>query len=68
MGSSTIKEMRLLVRQAVRSGCIAEKRRSSHTRIWAPNGAWMDVSFSPGSANNVRFAQRKVAKFIAANC
>jgi hypothetical protein len=64
---ANLKDMRALVREAQRAGCLAERLRNGHTRLTAPNGARIDLSFSPGSAQAVRSEQTKVRKFLAAN-
>lgn len=64
---ANLKEMRVLIRAARRAGCTAERRNSGHTRLTAPNGAHLDLSFSPGTQQGVKEQQRKVAKFLALN-
>jgi hypothetical protein len=65
---ATNKEMRQLVKDAVRAGCEAVRLRNGHTKLIAPNGVRLDISFSPGSNQAVREQQFRVRKFLAVNC
>lgn len=62
-----VKDMRLLVRQAVKAGCEARRLSNGHTRLTAPNEARLDISFSPSTAHGVREQQFKVRKFLRQN-